>query len=65
MSETFRKSKRGSRLTSDESSLEDGNGTALLEALRVKENGIGDVEGFSLGGFKEIFRRCFATRISK
>lgn len=67
MSETFHESKRESPppSTSNEVSLEDGDGNALLKALRAKGVGSGDMGGLSLDDLKELFRRCFTTGISK
>lgn len=53
------------RSISNEVPVEDGNGTALLEALRVKGKGMGYIFGFNLQELTELCRMCLTTGISK
>ena len=67
MSGIFNKSQRGSTLRAISKGVpeQEGNGDALLEELRLKEKGIGDIGGFKLNNLKELFKMCFTTSISK
>ena len=67
MSGIFNKSRRGStlRAISKEVPVEEGNGEALLEELRLKEKGIGDIGGLKLDDLKELFKMYFTNGMSK
>ena len=67
LSEFFRKSARGLQQGSTPSEIraQDGNGTALVEHLQDKSQGIGVLGRYSLCHLNGLFRKCFDEGISK
>lgn len=66
MSEVFRMSARGLGLgtTSEALGAEDGDGAALLEALSLKERGVGDIASLAVGELKGMFEKRLTAVIS-